>query len=408
MRNYTVVLMLTIVVGCNKNKDDSLSMSEMTHAEISTEDETTGYLEKGYDLAVDQREMEQADEETNTFLDQLGNMYLSYWNEEHGEYEVPDEVLEETAYSLAENGYVIRADAFYSNIRNEEKFELFLNNSSDGKRGHIVLYELGTRASVTRNKYIFDGSDMYVLASRTDINSKGERIQRYCSYTRLKTWRYTDAGWFCYELCVPEYPEVTEMVDGSVLIRVKPISEECRAASERYVEGIGYQGNNILCSNWDAGNLEILDYTGMYEYLYAMDTGERFSPGEDADGIPADEFEELIMKYIPVSSDVIRENAAYDEEKQIYYWAGLGCMNYSPTFFGTSDPEVIDITENEDGTITLTVNAVCRMVLNDEAIITHELTIKDSSDGSFMYMGNKIRGDGINKIPAYQYRIPED
>lgn len=45
------------------------------------------------------------------------------------------------------------------------------------------------------------------------------------------------------------------------------------------------------------------------------------------------------------------------------------------------------------------------MVLNDEAIITHELTIKENADGSFMYMGNKIQNDGINRIPDYQYRI---
>ena len=53
----------------------------------------------------------------------------------------------------------------------------------------------------------------------------------------------------------------------------------------------------------------------------------------------------------------------------------------------------------------MTVNAVCEMVLNDEAIITHELIIKESADGSFMYMGNKILNDGMNRIPDYQYRI---
>lgn len=45
------------------------------------------------------------------------------------------------------------------------------------------------------------------------------------------------------------------------------------------------------------------------------------------------------------------------------------------------------------------------MVLNDEAIITHELTIKENADGNFMYMGNKILNDGMNRIPDYQYRI---
>ena len=134
-------------------------------------------------------------------------------------------------------------------------------------------------------------------------------------------------------------------------------------------------------------------------------TGERFSLNEDAEGIAADEFERLIMKYIPVSQEIIRENTAFNKENGEYYWTGLGCMNYAPTCFGTSVPEVVDIKENDDETTTLTVNAVCEMVMNDEAIITHELTIKEDADGSFKYMGNKILDDGINRIPDYQYRI---
>ena len=68
-------------------------------------------------------------------------------------------------------------------------------------------------------------------------------------------------------------------------------------------------------------------------------------------------------------------------------------------------PEVIDIKENEDGTITLTVEAVCDMVICDDAVITHELTVRFAEDGSFQYLGNEILNDGIMQIPDYQYRI---
>ena len=346
--------------------------------------------------------MEQAKRETEEMLDYIENVYRPYLDDET---QIPEDVQESIADILANKGYLVRADGIYSNIKNEELFERFLIDAKDGKSGSVVLYELRTRAAVARYEYSFDSRDMYVFASGMEIKTDGTRCQTYCSYTRIKSWRYTDAGWFCYELCVPEYPEVSEMVDGSVLIRVKPISEENREASEKYVLGIGYQGNNILCSNWDIDSLETLDYTGMYEYLYTMDTGERFLLDEDADGIPADEFEKLIMKYIPTSQKIIRSSTAFDEDKGEYYWARLGCMNYAPTHFGTSYPEVVAIKENDDGTITLTINAVCEMVLNDEAIITHELTIKENEDGSFMYMGNKILNDGIDHIPDYQYRI---
>ena len=36
------------------------------------------------------------------------------------------------------------------------------------------------------------------------------------------------------------------VVDGSCLIRIKPITEEQREMSERCVRGLGYQGNNLF------------------------------------------------------------------------------------------------------------------------------------------------------------------
>ena len=172
-------------------------------------------------------------------------------------------------------------------------------------------------------------------------------------------------------MCVPEYPEVTEMVDGSCLIRIKPMSDNKRKLSRKCVRGLAYQGNNILCSNWDQEHMQKIDYNGLYEYLYA-----------------------IIEKY-----------ASYNEKKKTYDWMRLGWFNYAPTFFGTSIPEVTKIKHNSNGTVTLTVDAVCEMVLCNEAVITHELTVKFNKDGSFRYLGNKILNGGIKKIPEYQYRI---
>ena len=183
------------------------------------------------------------------------------------------------------------------------------------------------------------------------------------------------------------------------------MTEEQRELSEKCVLGLGYQGNNLLCSNWDSDHIEDLDYNGMYEYLYGMKYEERFHSENYPNGIPKDEFESLIVEYLPVTAKQIREYAVFDEENQTYVWERLGCINYAPTFFGTSLPEVTDIKENEDGTVTLTVEAVCDMVICDDAVITHELTVRFAEDGTFQYLGNEILNDGIEDIPDYQYRI---
>lgn len=101
----------------------------------------------------------------------------------------------------------------------------------------------------------------------------------------------------------------------------------------------------------------------------------------------------------------LRQWAVFDEGRQVYRWERLGCGNYTPSFFGTSVPEVTQIRENEDGTFTLTVDAVCQMILCNDAVITHELTVRLSENGDIQYLENRILDDGIFNIPEYQYRI---
>ena len=105
----------------------------------------------------------------------------------------------------------------------------------------------------------------------------------------------------------------------------------------------------------------------------------------------------------PSRSDFVQSEV--DEEAKMYAWAPLGCGNYAPNFFGTSVPEVVEVRENPDGTVTLTVNAVCDMVICDDALITHDLTVKFKEDESFQYLGNEIRKEDRNNVPEYQYRV---
>lgn len=227
----------------------------------------------------------------------------------------------------------------------------------------------------------------------------------YISLSKIKEWTYTENGNFCYELCVPEPPEVTEIVDGSCIIRVKPLSEECREYSKKYVSTFGYQGNNLLCSNWNAEDMQGLDYNGLYEYFYQMKYGEKFTAEKEVDGIPAEEFENVIMTYLPVTKEELKEWAVYDEQSNMFIWERLGCGNYSPTHFGLSLPEVTEVRHNEDGTIVLTIHAVCDSVVCNDAVITHELTMKIQDDGTIQYVGNRILDNGIDNIPRYQYRL---
>ena len=367
---------------------------------ISEED-----LEKGYDLPVSAQENEEATRDSMQIMSGLEHIYRNADKGDSLNVVLDKKSICKMIKKIKQQGYSVTVSEDYSNMENYKRFSSFLAKAQKKQKGSGVIYEVHSEGSIGREKFIYDGKEMFLLASNASWDDNGKPIITFVSYTRIKKWRYSRKGWFCYELCVPEYPEVTEMVDGSCLIRIKPMSDNKRKLSRKCVRGLAYQGNNILCSNWDQEHMQKIDYNGLYEYLYAMKYKKKFNGKKYPSGIPKDQFEQLIMEYLPVSREDIEKYASYNEKKKTYDWMRLGCFNYAPNFFGTSIPEVTKIKHNSNGTVTLIVDAVCEMVLCNEAVITHELTVKFNKDGSFRYLGNKILNGGIKKIPEYQYRI---
>ncbi|RHV08968.1 hypothetical protein DXB73_14195 [Clostridium sp. OM05-6BH] len=413
---YLILFVMTLCVFCcscsqktndvkktssqHEKKLKSVPNNNTKEDVISEED-----LEKGYDLPVSAQENEEATRDSMQIMSGLEHIYRNADKGDSLNVVLDNKSICKMIKKIKQRGYSVTVSEDYSNMENYKRFSSFLAKAQKKQKGSGVIYEVHSEGSIGREKFIYDGKEMFLLASNASWDDNGKPIITFVSYTRIKKWRYSRKGWFCYELCVPEYPEVTEMVDGSCLIRIKPMSDNKRKLSRKCVRGLAYQGNNILCSNWDQEHMQKIDYNGLYEYLYAMKYKKKFNGKKYPSGIPKDQFEQLIMEYLPVSREDIEKYASYNEKKKTYDWMRLGCFNYAPNFFGTSIPEVTKIKHNSNGTVTLTVDAVCEMVLCNEAVITHELTVKFNKDGSFRYLGNKILNGGIKKIPEYQYRI---
>ena len=413
---YLILFVMTLCVFCcscsqktndvkktssqHEKKLKSVPNNNTKEDVISEED-----LEKGYDLPVSAQENEEATRDSMQIMSGLEHIYRNADKGDSLNVVLDNKSICKMIKKIKQQGYSVTVSEDYSNMENYKRFSSFLAKAQKKQKGSGVIYEVHSEGSIGREKFIYDGKDMFLLASNASWDDNGKPIITFVSYTRIKKWRYSRKGWFCYELCVPEYPEVTEMVDGSCLIRIKPMSDNKRKLSRKCVRGLAYQGNNILCSNWDQEHMQKIDYNGLYEYLYAMKYKKKFNGKKYPSGIPKDQFEQLIMEYLPVSREEIEKYASYNEKKKTYDWMRLGCFNYAPNFFGTSIPEVTKIKHNSNGTVTLTVDAVCEMVLCNEAVITHELTVKFNKDGSFRYLGNKILNGGIKKIPEYQYGI---
>lgn len=360
---------------------------------------------KGYNLPIGDGEKKEAADECIKMMDLISDIYKSADKGEATNVILSDQTLFAMRDRIKQAGDPVCANVTYSSMKNHKQVDRFLKDCKNGKQSTVILYTVRSDGGIGRSKYIFDGTDMYQFDAGAVWDAHDQPEMGSMSLTRIKQWDYSEHGWFCYELCVPEYPEVSEMVDGSRLIRVKPMSRENRSMTRKVVAGLGYQGNNLLSSDWDRNHMQDLDYNGLYEYLYEMKFKKKFDDKKYADGIPKDLFETIIMEYLPIKAEQIRKYASYDKKSKTYDWVRLGYYNYTLSFFGTSVPEIIKTKKNKNGTYTLTIAAICEMVLNDDSLITHELTIEMGEDGSFKYLGNRIREEVLRDLPVYQYRV---
>lgn len=105
-------------------------------------------------------------------------------------------------------------------MENYEKADQFLADCKKGKSSFVVIYEVRQDGGINRMKFTYDGIDMYVISTSGIWMKNDIPGIAYTSYTRIKEWEYTENGWFCYKLCVPEPPEVTEIKNGSQALRI--------------------------------------------------------------------------------------------------------------------------------------------------------------------------------------------
>ena len=99
-------------------------------------------------------------------------------------------------------------------------------------------------------------------------------------------------------------------------------------------------------------------------------------------------------------------NHKYCGRSGVYEWIALGVGNRTKSVMDLSEPEVVDIEENEDGTVTLTVNAVSEGMM-DDAVLTHRLTVRFTDGGGIEFLKNEVEGDALERMPDYVYRIQE-
>jgi len=203
----------------------------------------------------------------------------------------------------------------------------------------------------------------------------------------------TDKGYFIYA-----YEYVMAHASLRQYWRTEPLSEECRELTAKYISGLSYVNYNVLVKNWDSSNVEDILMPCMFEDIYRIYTGENLKAQNWK--IPAEEYEKIMTTCFPVSVEQLRENCGYDEQSNSYEYEMIYASPYPP--FG----EVVDYTENADGTITLIVDGVWPDY-NSDLAFRNVIKVEPFEDGTFRYLSNSIekremdipivRWEGINE-----------
>ena len=285
---------------------------------------------------------------------------------------------------LGSSGLICFSDD--TNMYNYQLFQSFYRNYTDGgERDYICVYRVNRDASVTEMTFVYDDSRIQMIFNTAKFENHDWKFIA-TGIRDLKDMKLTQKGYFIYT-----YSNIIAHGGLKEYFRVSPLTDECRELTRKYVYGLSYVNYNMLVINWNESNASDILVPCMFDDIYRLYTGENLKP--DGGWIDADKYESVMLSMFPVTVTELRDNCDYNSEKDSYRYHVILGKQYPP--FG----EVVDYAYNDDGTVTLIVDAVWADKGSDIAF-RNTLTVKPEEDGTFKYMSNHIEKMECD-IPVY-------
>lgn len=263
-----------------------------------------------------------------------------------------------------------------TNMQNPERMEKFYADYLNGQDSMVTIFEVQRDGLIGAVTFIYRKEKIQTYYIGVRWMEGGMPEIQGTSVSDVAEIKLTEKGYFIYA-----YEYVIAHASLRQYWRIKPLSEECRELGKRYLEGLDYQMYNLLVINWNSNNVTDVLMPGLFDDLYRIDTGNNFKAEKNM--VDAETFERIMTTYLPVSVEQLRHFYEYDATKNSYIYEQIYASPYPP--FG----EVVDYTENIDGTITLIVDGVWPDY-NSDLAFRNTLVIQPFEDGTFRYLSNSI------------------
>lgn len=263
-----------------------------------------------------------------------------------------------------------------TNMQNPERMEKFYADYLNGQDSMVTIFEVQRDGLIGAVTFIYRKEKIQTYYIGVRWMEGGMPEIQGTSVSDVTEIKLTEKGYFIYA-----YEYVIAHASLRQYWRIKPLSEECRELGKRYLEGLDYQMYNLLVINWNSNNVTDVLMPGLFDDLYRIDTGNNFKAEKNM--VDAETFERIMTTYLPVSVEQLRNFYEYDATKNSYIYEQIYASPYPP--FG----EVVDYTENIDGTITLIVDGVWPDY-NSDLAFRNTLVVQPFEDGTFRYLSNSI------------------
>lgn len=336
-------------------------------------------------------------EDSKENAEEIINICIDLYKKAAEENKIADlETIRGIVNCLGENGYPAVDSRNQINMTDPEKVVEFCEKVDAQEEAEITILEVSYLGGFV--KYDLHTKDGNVDVVRSYYKYENGDIQREVTGSyQAEYWNYTEEGylmfsgvWFSEEL----YVLTLSGAEEHTALRVQPLDETYRELSRKYLRPIGFEQNNMFIVDWSEDDFGAFNFYDMYDILYPKVNGQ-YVPYIADDNlavsavyrIPKEEFESVIMKYFNIDSETLQSKTVYYSEDSTYEYKPRGFEEVEYPEYPYS--EVVNFTENSDGTITLTANVVFPYA-GDSKVYAHEVVVRPLEDGGVQYVSNQI------------------
>lgn len=298
----------------------------------------------------------------------------------------PNAAAREEALVEAGLGVALDVEEDLCYLTTGEAFREFLTQ----KAGSQEVFDVSAEGILDYRRFSFQEDTLWVYTFSRALDGSETPVD--IAYPVLD-YVLSDRGNFYYRVL----PQGDKHYADYTLLRLAPPEEGLWAMTQTYLSPGSYMGSNLFLSDWSEGHWGELAFNDLWESFYYAATGQNATTDSYAgDGsqrlfhLPAREFEAIILPYFDLDRDTLRALAHYDSATDTYPWRPLiGDDFVEQLLYYRIQPEVTAYRNNGDGTLTLTVDALCTDLAQDR-LFSHELTVRPLENGAFQYVSNRV------------------